>query len=44
MDKEKSNLAANIDDILNGMPARKKELEKHIFFMADTPSFMRNTV
>jgi hypothetical protein len=45
MDEEKSrlvaNLAANIDDILNGTPKRKKELEKHIFFVADTPSFMR---
>jgi hypothetical protein len=41
MDKEKASLAANIDDILNGTPERKKELENRFFFVADTPSFMR---
>jgi hypothetical protein len=36
MDKEKASLAANIDDILNGTPERKKELENRFFFVADT--------
>jgi hypothetical protein len=43
MDAEKipAHIAENINDILNGTPERKKQLEKHIFFIADTPPVMK---
>ncbi|MDR1095748.1 MAG: hypothetical protein LBL31_05115 [Spirochaetaceae bacterium] len=43
MNKEKASLVSNIDDILNGTPERKRELEKHIFFMADTPALIKKS-